>query len=383
MNSKIFFPILKTNKSTFLLPVLISVFIFYSCGNTSEKSSESTSGYTIKENHIFLEEHSNILPKLTLSTVSEEHFVRELTTAGTVKAIPTAYAEIAPPFPGRILKSYVKLGQKVVPGSPIFEMSAPDYFNSEKEYFDTKQEFRQAELNLKRQQDLLKNGVGVKRELEEAETDFALKKTALSNASAALKIFNVNPEKTSLGQPLIVRSPIHGEIVDNKIVIGQYLKEDTEPIAIVAELSKVWIVGQVKEKDIRFIHKLDEVEVKITSLPNETIKGKVYHVNEMVNEETRSIEVLIECNNPKRDLKPGMYATVLFKDASVKTILVPATAVFQKEDNQFVFVKVNALEYEKRQVETQGNVNGKVIITTGLRNGEVIVTQGGSLMIRN
>lgn len=373
----------RSNITALLLLAVISSFLLHSCGNSKEEDHGHTAGYTIKGDTVVLTENSNIKSKLNFSTVAEQDFVMELTTAGIVRAIPTAYAEIAPPFAGRVLKSYVRLGQKVNAGSPVFEISSPDYFNSQKEYFDAKQEFRQAELNLKRQQDLLKNGVGVQRELEEAETEFTTKKSALSNASAALKIFNIDPENTVLGQALIVVSPIRGDILTNNIVIGQYLREDAEPLAIVAELSKVWIVGQVKEKDIRFISGLDEVEVMVAAFPDRTIKGKIYHVNEIVNEETRSVEVLVECENPNHDLKPGMYVTVLFKDTPEIAILVPSKSVFQKEEKQFVFVKIDDNRFEKRQIETAGTSNGNVIVTSGLKTGDVIVSEGGSLMIRN
>lgn len=363
---------------------LVSIGLLYSCSNSSERNNtEQVTGYTIKGDTIMLADNANLKSQLDFTTVVEQDFLMELTTAGTVRTIPTAYAEIAPPFAGRILKSYVRLGQKVNPGSPIFEISSPDYFNAQKDYFDAKQEFRQAELNLKRQQDLLKNGVGIQREFEEAETAFTIKKSAFSNASAALKIFNVDPGNTTLGQPLTVKSPIKGDIVTNNIVIGQYLSEDAEPIAIVAELSSIWIVAQVKEKDMRFIQGLDEVEVKIAAFPDRTIKGEIYHVNEIVNEETRSVEVLVACENPNRDLKPGMYVTVLFKDTPESVILVPSKSVFQKEEKQFVFVKIDDTQFEKRQIETAGTSNGNVVVTSGLRADEVIIAKGGSLMLRN
>lgn len=379
---------IQTNKgnstmTALLLFVAMSTLLLHSCGNTKEENKEHAAGYTIQGDTVVLTENSNIKPKLQFTTVSEQNVAMELTTAGVVKTIPTSYAEIAAPFAGRVLKSFVKLGQKVNAGSPIFEISSPDYFNAQKEYFDAKQESRQAELNLKRQQDLLKNGVGVKRELEEAETEFMIKKSAFSNASAALKIYNINPEKTVLGQPLTVVSPIQGNILTNTIVIGQYLKEDAEPIAIVAELSKVWIVGQIKEKDINFIRTLDSVDIRLAAFPDKPLHGKIFHVNEIVNEETRSVEVLIECSNPNHDLKPGMYVTVLFKDMPQRSILIPAKAIFQKEEKQFVFVKINDNHFEKRQIETAGTSNGNVIVTAGIHAGEVIVSEGGSLMIRN
>ncbi|NAW51093.1 efflux RND transporter periplasmic adaptor subunit [Elizabethkingia argentiflava] len=365
-----------------LLSVAISC-LLYSCNDSKKNKEEFSDGYTLKGDTIVLAGNSNIKPRLNFSTISEQYFVMELTTAGIVRAIPTAYAEIAPPFAGRVLKSYVRLGQKVQPGSPLLDISSPDYFNAQKEYFDAKQEFQQATLNLKRQRDLLNNGVGVRREFEEAETEYITKKSALFNASAALKIFNIAPEKTVLGKPLTIVSPIRGEVLTNKIVRGQYLKEDADPIIVVAELSKVWIVGEVKEKDIRFIHTLDDVEVKVDAFPDRIIKGKIYHVNEVVNEQSRSVEVLVECENLNRDLKPGMYVTVLFKNMPENSILIPAQSVFQKEEKQFVFVKIDDTHFEKRQIETGATSNGKVIVKSGLRTGEVIVSEGGSLMNRD
>ena len=359
--------------------IVVLIILLGSCN--SSNNAEETKNYIIEGETISLPENSNILPRIKVDTVIEEQFQLELFTAGTVKAIPNNYAEIAPPFAGRVLKSYVRLGQSVSPGSPIFEISSPDYFSAQKEYFDAKSEFKQAELNLNRQKDLLTNGVGVQRELEEAETEFETKKSALANASAALKIFNINPSKMVLGQPLIVTSPINGEIVDNNIVIGQYLKEDAAPIAIVAELSKVWIVGQVKEKDIRFIHELDEVEVKIAAFPDRVIKGKVFHVNEIVDEETRSVQVLIECDNKERNLKPGMYVTVRFIGIPKPTILIPTQSVLQMYDNQFVFVQTGKLQYQKRKIETESTSNGKVIVKSGLKPGDIIVSEGGIYLL--
>ena len=78
----------------------------------------------------------------------------------------------------------------------------------------------------------------------------------------------------ALGQPLIVRSPIAGEVVKDRIVIGQYMKEDAEPVAVIADLSKVWVVAHVKEKDLSLIQALDEVEIRLVAMPDKTDIGK-------------------------------------------------------------------------------------------------------------
>lgn len=358
-------------------------FALYSCkkDNKDKDDQENTKNYTVTNDIITLGKNSIIKNHLSLLKISEESFNLELTTAGTVKSIPNNLAEIRVPFTGRILKSFVRLGQTVQPGSPIFEFSSPDYSTAQKEYFDSKQELKQAELTKRRQQDLYKHGVGVKSVLEEANTEYELKRSAMLNAAEALKIFNVNPEKASLGKPLVITSPIAGEVVINKIVIGNYSKEDAEPVAIVAELSKVWVVAQVKEKDIRFLHKLGNVEVNVDAFPDKKIIGKIYHINDIVNEETRSIEVLIVCDNKNRDLKPGMYATVHLTDVPSSAILLPSKSVLQENDDEFVFVEVGKNQYQKRKIITQGTSNGKTVVKSGLKAGETIVSNGGIYLL--
>lgn len=363
--------------------LIIASIIFWSCGRRGKEAHEPEANYMVHGDTITLTEHSNIKSHLKGYTVEEQPFKNGLTTAGIVKTIANNYAAIAPPFAGRVTKSYVKLGQRVVQGSPIFEMSSSDYFAAQKEYFDTKQEFHQAEISLKRQQDLLKNGVGVQREMEEANTEFEIKKTAFSNASVALKIFDADPSDVALGKPLVIRSPIDGEIVENAIVIGQYLKEDSPPVAQVAELSKVWVAAQVKEKDIGRIKDMEEVEIRITSMPEKKITGEIHHISGIVDSETRSVQVLIECDNSNRMLKPGMYVTVLFEGASRQTLLVPTRAVFQTEKSQFVFVSVGKSSYKKREIETTGSSNGHLIVVSGLEAGEVIVNEGGIFLLKN
>jgi len=181
--------------------------------------------------------------------------------------------------------------------------------------------------------------------------------------------------------PLVVVSPIQGEVVTNNIVMGQYLKEDAPPIAVIAELSKVWIAGQVKEKDIRFLQNLTSVEVNISALPDKKIMGKIYHINEIVNEETRSVEVLVECENDDRLLKPGMFVNVKFINTVEKKVFVPAKAVLQFNDKNYVLVQTSRNQYVKRYVETGITENDKIQILNGLKPGETIISEGAFYLL--
>jgi len=305
----------------------------------------------------------------------------EFSTSGVVKAIPTNYAEIASPFAGRITKSFVRLGQKVAPGSPIFAISSPTFFETGKAYYQARQEMELADKSLKRQRDLVQNKVGVQKELEEAEVNFELKKKDYENAVAALKVFQINPSQMTLGQSLIVRSPISGEVVKDDIVMGQYMKEDAEPVAIIANLSKVWFVAHVKEKDLSLIQSLKDVEIHLVAWPDHPFGGKVYHISDMLDEETRSIEVLIECDNSNRLMKPEMYGTVKLSDKATEAIRVPTSAVLQEEENNYVLVSLGNHRYRKQKVTAGTTEDGKTLILSGLKDGDEIISTGAFYLL--
>ena len=359
--------------------LLAIVYTLQACNtknNIQEQVSLPSNGDTI-----VLAVNSNLILKIKTEKVTREPYSVEVSTFGIVRAIPTNYAEIAAPFAGRITKSFVKLGQHVAVDEPIFELSSRSFFEVSKLYYQAKQEMQLSEKNLKRQQDLFNNGVGIQKDLEEAEVNFELHKRDYENVIASLKVFKVDPEGLVLGQPLIVRSPIAGDIVSNNIIIGQYLKEDANPVSIVAELSKVWIVGHVKEKDINNINESEEIEITAHALPGQSIKGKIYHISDILDEKTRSAQVYIECENTNHALKPGMYVSVRFIEQPQENILVPSASVFQKEEKSFVFTSVGKNKYMKRGVEVMGTPGNRLLLTSGLEPGESIVTEGGYYLL--
>ena len=220
-------------------------------GCTAEEHQIETEGYVVKGDTVRVLQR-NWADKLTVDTVKAIPYGKQIVTAGTVRPIPTQYANIAPPFAGRILNSYVRMGQDVKKGTPLFDITCPDFTAAQKDYFQARSTMELARKDLQRKQDLSLNGVSSQKELEEAQSALLIAEKDLENAEAALKVYQVdNLSSMKLGQPLVVRSPIAGELIENNVVCGQYLKDDADPVAVVADLSKVWVSAQVKEKDIR------------------------------------------------------------------------------------------------------------------------------------
>lgn len=358
-------------KYSYLLLVVLTLF---SC--KKENNSKVVHEYTIHGDTICVSANSPLTNKIKTEVATPQIYYPSFSTSGIVEAIPTKYAEIASPFAGRITKSLVRLGQKVSAGSPIFEISSPDFFETTKNYYQTQQEMILAKKSLRREKDLINNKVGVEKELEEAELNYGLKKKDFENARAALSVYRIKPNQLALGRPLIVRSPISGEVVKDKIVMGEYLKEDANPVAIIADLDKVWVVAHVKEKDVGLIHNLSEVEISLVAFPQKKFKGIIYHINEMMDEDNHSVEVLIECTNTNRLMKPGMYGFVKLTDKPTNKIVIPASAILQGENSTYVFVCVDKNRYEKRYVSVVSTSGNKMVVISGLQANECFITQG-------
>jgi len=369
------------NARYYLACTTLMVIGFNLCSCKQKANEEEAASLSVQGDIITVPSQSPLKTKLKESIVTVSAYSSQISTSGMIKAIPTQYAEVAPPFPGRVTKSHLKLGMNTNPETALFEINAPDFISAQKIFFQQKLQMQQAKRILKRQQDLMSHGIGTEKDLEEAQTSYDIERKEYENAVIGIKIFKVDPDHLVLGQPLVVRAPISGTVIENKVVTGQFIKDDASSIATIANLSKVWIVGQVKEKDIHHLHEKDACEIEVQAWPDEKIKGKIYHIDELVNEETRSLQVYIECSNPDNKLKPGMYATVNFMDAPGNVVMIPLKSLLQMNEANFVFVVRSDGKYEKRKIETGATSGSSVIVRSGLKAGEKIISEGGFYLL--
>jgi cobalt-zinc-cadmium efflux system membrane fusion protein len=355
----------------------------YACGNHIDNNHAEHKQFAIEGEYITVGEDSPLLQNIRIQAVETTDYRATFTAPGVVQAIPSRYAEIASPFVGRIAKTFVRLGQKVSPGSPVFEISSPDFFEASKAYYQAEQEMELALKNLNRERDLLANRVGAAKELEEAEVNYEIKKKDYEHARAAVGVYQIaDPVDSVFTQSLIVRSPIAGRVVKDRLVIGQYIREDADALVVVADLDKVWVSARVRERDIALIDAVDAVDVTLPSLPaGEVVAGEIFHVGEWVDEETRSVEVIIECDNRERRIKPFMYGTVHFTGRPAPAVVVPNSAVLQDEDRRYVLVSEGNNRFRKATIDIAETDGQQTVIRSGAGRGDSIVTEGAFYFI--
>ncbi len=318
-----------------------------------------------------------LLANLKTDVVHLREYHNELTTFGVVKPVPGNYAEVSVPFDGRIIRSNVKLGQKIAAGTPLFEIFSPDYLESVRAFLEAKREKEIREINYMRRKDLYSSEIISRKEYEEARLEYDLAEKEYEKNLELLKIYNQNTDNVDISRPFSVISPIAGEIVRNEIMTGQFLRTDAEPLITVANLDKVRIVANVKERDLYTIGPDDEVEIITESLPDRPVKGRIVYISDIMNEQTRSLEIYVECSNPDKILKSGMFVTVNFRHILKDVVVIPSEAVYQDNELCYLFLRTGERVFARKEVSVKSVGNGMLLVRSGLDEGNIIVTDGG------
>lgn len=165
--------------------------------------------------------------------------------------------------------------------------------------------FKNAEKNYKRVNDLYKTGSVSRRELDNAEAAYKVAKAAMANVDAAIDY-------------AVIYSPLDGTVLDTNLEPGEMAFPGT-PVLTVADLSKPWMYIYVNEKKLGFVNLGQKVNVMIDSFPDRVFAGRVVSISNKAEFTPKTIQtkeervklvfaVKVAIENEDMILKPGMPA---------------------------------------------------------------------------
>ena len=187
-----------------------------------------------------------------------------------------------------------------------------------------------------------------------------------------------------LGQPtasglLRITSPVAGEIVERNVNPGQTVDQSQMTpwqMFTISDTKRVWVEGDIYEKDLASVAEGQPVEIHIDALPNRTWTGVVRHIALALDPKTRAVKVRAVIPNPNGLLKDGMFAEMTLVTGHTQAApVVPLAAVQHDADSDYVYV-ASAGGYVRRNVTLGAQKGGACVVTSGLRPGERVVTQG-------
>ena len=174
----------------------------------------------------------------------------------------------------------------------------------------------------------------------------------------------------------ILRAPFSGVVTGYNVAEGELVEPSSELMKI-TDLSRVWVLADVYEKDLAAVRAGKPVAVRVAAYPDKVFRGRITYVGDVIEAETRTAKVRCVVPNEDGRLKLEMFATIEIPTEDVRrTLAVPSAAIQQVNGQPVVFVQRSKTEFEKRTVETGLQKGGWVEIRSGLRAGELVVTDG-------
>src|SRR5260370_15972484 len=143
----------------------------------------------------------------------------------------------------------------------------------------------------------------------------------------------------------------------------------------IADLSQVWVLGEVYETDIPLIRPGQTAEVELHySGGGRTIRGRVDFISPFLDPKSRTVQVRMQFQNPNLSLKPEMFTNINMSISLGRQVVIPQDAVMDTGTEQYVFIDKGDGYVQPRQVKVSAEAGDKVGIQQGLKPGERVVT---------
>jgi RND family efflux transporter MFP subunit len=301
---------------------------------------------------------------------------------------PNAYREVVvtPVAPGRLTRVNVQLGEQVRRGQTIAQIYSPQLAEAQTRYLSAQAELDALTQQLRRTERLVEIGAASRQELEGVRATHTARATTIEGARAELVLLGMSTSAiTSLSTPseitstISVPAPIDGVITERNANVGLNVDPATQLFTVV-DLSSVWVVGHLYEKDFRLVRVGTPAQITTSAYPDTVLRGNVSYIDPELSAETRTARVRVEVTNREHRLRLGMFAELQLGDAGGggSTALVPRDAVQLVADRSVVYIadRAQSGRFIEHQVALGRQVGDHIEVLAGVRPGDDVVAQG-------
>lgn len=357
--------------------LLIMLFVFL--GACSEKTNEAES-QRINPNEV--KASDEMLQQIKIQQATKIPIKRSLDIPGSIEVKQNLLARIGSPVKGRIIEISGMLGQTVKQGDILALINSIELAQQQLNYIKSVQ---MVELKTKAYEravllfdaDVVSEAQKLERktELSAAKAEMEASKDQLFVMGMTLKEIEDIQSETQIDAITSIVAKIDGKIIKKNVNVGQVV-EPTEDIFTIAELSEVWGVAQVPERQIGFLKEGDDILIDVPAYEEKHVEGKISYLGDIVDPVTRTVTIRTEIDNSHGLLKPDMLITMKVSGKEVEKVGVPVNAIVSIDDIPNVFIKIADNKFLLRPV-TLGIKNKEFIhIEDGLLEGEEVVIDG-------
>lgn len=308
--------------------------------------------------------------------VARELLAPTIVLPGEVAADPDKSARVSSPAAGRLERVTLREGGAVKKGDILAIVRVPDLGKARAAYTATAARAAATRAEANRLEALADKRLAAAQEVVTAKAEADALEAEAHAADEQLRAMGTG---STGGAELALRAPVSGTVIARDAIVGQPVAPE-QTIASIADLSEVWFLARVFEKDLGKLRAGARAEVQLNAYPSEGFQGAVEYVGRQVDPAARTLTARIRLTNRDDLLRIGLFGTARVATSEVESrgavLVVPRSAITEVADKRVAFVREPDGDFEMHEV-VLGDVSvGKVAVVSGLREGEPVVVEG-------
>ncbi len=357
------------------------ILLFVGCQGSGSKAAGDATGANSSDNAELFTIPPEQMAHVQVLTVQTATLPRTLRLTGAVAYNSFRTTPVITQVSGPVAKVVVVPGQKVHQSEPMLYVASPDYSQLRTNYLKAKSAYALAQMAYDRARDLYQHKAIAEQNLEQAESAEVQAGGDLAAAQAALKVMGITDPDALVKAPpsfeVPVRAPISGEVVEQDVSAGQLIQPGTTQCFMISDTSSMWVLVNVYQKDLPYVHLGDTVTVQTDTYPD-VFHGRISYVAASLDPNTRTLQARIETANPGEKLKKDMFVVATVNAGTIpNAIALPDAAVLRDSENQpFVYAAASSNQFGRRTVTLGESLNGQTQITSGLKSGDRVIGNG-------
>jgi cobalt-zinc-cadmium efflux system membrane fusion protein len=366
------------------LGIACSIIGLASCHSTEDQANRMTSFSATESSNSKAELFtlpSDQMSHIQVVAVAQGPLGRVLRLSGAVEYNDFKTTPVITQVGGPVSRVMVVQGEHVHAGQVLLYVASPDYSLLRSSYLKARDAFQLADKFYVRAQDLYAHHAIAEADLEQAQSTRTQAQADFESSADAIKILGIaDPETivTKAPSPEIpLYSPVAGEVVDRQCSPGQLLAAGATQCFTLSDMSSVWILVNIYQNDVAFVHVGDPVTIENESYPG-TLRGKIEYISPALDPNTRTLQARIEAPNPGERLKKEMYVSAQVQAGMIANALfVPDSAVLRDDQNMpYVYRETGSAQFARRDVTLGESQSGKTQILSGLQANDRVIGDG-------
>jgi cobalt-zinc-cadmium efflux system membrane fusion protein len=308
--------------------------------------------------------------------VTKAALLPTLSMPGEVAGDPDRLARISSPTAGRIEAVHFAEGRPVKQGAPLVVIRVPEIAKLRAASAASSARARAVRANAARLKLLLAEKLALEQDVLNAEAEADALELDARSTSDQLGALGAGATGAF---SITLRAPLTGTVVMREAVVGQPVSAE-QTLGTIADLSEVWFLARVFEKDLGLLEPGAGAEVHLNAFANEHFTGVVEYVGQQIDPIGRTVTARVRLENPRGLMRIGLFGTCQVTMAggakSEPRLVVDQASVTELAGKKVVFVREKAGEFELHEVTLGREALGKVEVLEGLNEGEAVVTDG-------